>query len=386
MKLTNSEALVKRALKVFPSGANTISKFPKKRSKYPVIRDAQGSVLWDEDGNEYIDWTAGLGAVVLGYDYVFKQDNNCGNLLSSVTEDEILLAEKLVEIIPCAEQVRFFKTGSECTSAAIRLAMSLFGSTCIFSGYHGWHDWYAYHLPSPKNNGCDSNCNINLEYGNLESLRYYIKKYEPACFILEPINRIYPEKANPEYLKEVRRLCTKYNVLLIFDEIISGFRYDIGGISTLWDIEPDLACYSKAMANGYPIAALVGKEKYMKHFEDIHVSGTFNGERKSIVEALNTIEVIEKDQWFFDELRSKGFRIATYLRDKAKYLNFVDVKFWSGWFKLVWKDEAKRKKFYDCVLENGVYSMDDHFIMYCHTEEQIDKTLEVYEKGFKEIK
>ena len=235
MNLTKSEVLVKRALKVFPGGANTLSKYPERRTKYPVISYGDGCKLWDADGNKFIDWTAGLGAIILGYEVFNSTQYIEAPLLSSVTEAEILLAEKLIQIIPCAEQVRFFKTGSESTLAAIRLARAITGrKNVIYCGFHGWHDWYANELLFPKSNGTFQQYSDSFEYGNINTLTYTLNYYNPACIIMEPVNRFCPEKASKEYLQEVRSLCTQNNIILIFDEILSGFRYDIGGVSTLW--------------------------------------------------------------------------------------------------------------------------------------------------------
>lgn len=379
--MTNKETLKQRALKVFPGGANTASKYINRRNKYPIITSGNGSIIFDTNRNSYIDWTAGLGAVILGYR---KQKYiDYGNLFSSVTEEEIILAEKLIEIVPCAEQVRFFKTGSECTSAAVRLARAINKDPMILCcGYHGWHDWYVKTLPFDKRLGITDIYNTDtIEYDDIEDLEAYINMYGPSALIIEPVNRDKPDKANVKHLKEVRELCTKYNVLLIFDEIISGFRYDIGGISTLWDIEPDLACYSKAMANGYPIAALVGKEKYMKVLEYIHVSGTFNGERISIANALRTIKTIEEEN-VCDKITKIGFELRFNISCMIEQYDFIEVKGFQSWFRFVWKDEEKKRRFYDYVLSNGIYSMDDHFVMADHSEYDVEKTLGVYEKGF----
>lgn len=385
MIFTNSESLVKRALKVFPGGANTLSKYPGRRYGYPIIYKGQGCYLLDIDANSYIDWTAGLGAVILGYEQ-FKENKIFTPLYTSVTEEEILLAEKLVEIIPCAEQVRFFKTGSECTLAAIRLARAVTGrEEIIYSGYHGWHDWYAYN--TDKSKGSIYTYAEEFEYGieNIDKLERIIVTYNPACIIMEPVNRTCPEKASKEYLQEVRNLCTKNNVLLIFDEIISGFRYDIGGISTLWNIEPDLACYSKAMANGWPISALVGKEKYMKEMKDLMISGTFNGEILSCQYALRNIEFIQKNN-VIKNINDKAEYMINKLLIMIQGLHFIQIKYFKSKFDFIWSNQEKRKVFHDYVLENGVYTNDNHFMMSAHRQEDIEKTLEVYQKGFQLIK
>jgi len=388
MKLINSEALVKRALKVFPGGANTLSKYIDRRSKYPVISYGDGCYLWDVDNNKYIDWTAGLGAIILGYEPFDATQYWDTPLYSSVTEEEILLAEKLVEIIPCAEQVRFFKTGSESTLAAIRLARAITGCKIVlYCGYHSWHDWYAFNLESPKGKGARFAYQHSkpFGYGNIDQLKNYVIMQDPACIIMEPVNRFCPEKASKEYLQEVRELCDKTGVILIFDEIMSGFRYDIGGISTLWNIEPDLACYSKAMANGWPIAALVGKEKYMSQMKDLMISGTFNGEVLSCINALQTINFIE-DNNVLEKLDGKASFMIHQILDMIEGFSFIKMNFFSPKFDFVWSNQEKRNIFHEYVLENGIYTNDNHFMMYAHKKEDIEKTLEVYKKGFDLIK
>ena len=299
---TRSNELYERALNSIPLASQTFSKsamnFPRRASPLFLER-GQGAYVWDYDGNKYIDYVLGLMPIVLGYcdpdvdDAIRKQLNN-GIIFSLPSDLEIQLAEKLTELIPCAEMARFGKNGSDVTSAAIRLARAYTGRDRIaVCGYHGWHDWYigttARNLGVPE---CVKNLSSKFIFNDLDSLESLLKS-DPAGFsvvILEPTGVIEPEKG---FLEGVRKLCDQYGVVLVFDEIVTGFRVDMGGAQRKYGVTPDLATFGKAMANGMPISAIVGKRKIMKLMDDIFFSGTFGGETLSLAAAIATIDKLE---------------------------------------------------------------------------------------------
>jgi len=386
MNLTKSKELTKRALAVFPGGANTSSKYPNRfpRDCYPVIVDAEACYLWDADNNKYIDWTAGLGAVVLGYNRnsIYLPHT----LYSTVTKAEIELAERLVDIIPCAEQVRFFKTGSESTLAAVRLARAITKNEYVLhSGYHSWHDWYASSLPTPKNMGTKDIYSIHFDYGSIERLKEVIGHYDPACIIIEPVNRYLPELANDIYLEAVRNICDKTNTILIFDEILSGFRFGFGPTELTKDIIPDLSCYSKAMGNGAAIAALVGKKEYMKEIEHLHISGTFNGEQSACNYASSIIDCIERYD-VIDNIWKKSIPFGKKLSELFTDFPYATMHQFGPYINLVWTDAMRRSEFYWYSMSHGVYANDNHFMMYCHSPQDIETTLQVYEEAINFVK
>ena len=300
---TRSNELYERALNSIPLASQTFSKsamnFPRRASPLFLER-GQGAYVWDYDGNKYIDYVLGLMPIVLGYcdpdvdDAIRKQLNN-GIIFSLPSDLEIQLAEKLIELIPCAEMVRFGKNGSDATSAAIRLARAYTGRDRIaVCGYHGWHDWYigttARNLGVPKS---VQDLSSKFIFNDLDSLERLLKTDLTgfAAVILEPTGLFEPENG---FLEGVRGLCDQNGVVLVFDEIVTGFRVDMGGAQRKYGVTPDLATFGKAMANGMPISTIVGKREIMKLMDDIFFSGTFGGETLSLAAALATITKLEK--------------------------------------------------------------------------------------------
>jgi glutamate-1-semialdehyde 2,1-aminomutase len=298
-----SNKLYECALRSIPLASQTFSKsamnFP--RGAAPLFFEkGQGAYVWDYDGNKYIDYVLGLMPIILGYcdpdvDEAIRNQLNNGIIFSLPSDLEIQLAEKLIELIPCAEMVRFGKNGSDATSAAIRLARAHTGRDRIaVSGYHGWHDWYigttARNLGVPKS---VQDLSSKFIFNNLDSLESLLKS-DPTSFaavILEPTGVCEPENG---FLEGVRGLCDQYGVVLVFDEIVTGFRVDMGGAQRKYGVTPDLATFGKAMANGMPISTIVGKREIMKLMDDIFFSGTFGGETLSLAAALATITKLEK--------------------------------------------------------------------------------------------
>jgi len=299
---TQSNELYERALRSVPLASQTFSKsamnFP--RGATPLFFEkGQGAYVWDYDGNKYIDYLLGLMPIILGYcdpdvDEAIRNQVNNGIIFSMPSDLEIQLAEKLIELIPCAEMVRFGKNGSDATSAAIRLARAYTKRDRIaVCGYHGWHDWYIGTTPRslgvPKSVQDLSSKFIFNDLDSLESLlRSSPKGF--AAVILEPTGAYEPKN---NFLEGVRNLCDKYGVVLVFDEIVTGFRVNMGGAQRKYGVIPDLSSFGKAMANGMPISAIVGKHEIMKLMNDIFFSGTFGGETLSLAAAIATINKLE---------------------------------------------------------------------------------------------
>lgn len=288
-----SQAQFARAKKVIPFAAQTFSKshlqFPQPSPLF--LSHGQGGLVWDIDGNEYVDLVAALLPNVLGYrdpdvDLAIRRQLAAGVSFSLATELEAQLAETLCRLIPCAEMVKFGKNGSDVTSAAVRLARHHTGRDRIGQfGYHGWHDWtVARHrgVPGPVRWLTDR---FPIDSYPTRSLADY------AAVIIEP-------ESNPELLQWLRDQCTACGTVLIFDEVITGFRFNLGGAQKLWNITPDLACFGKAMANGMPLAALVGRRDIMRGLEppdNAFYSGTFFGETLSLAAGIATIAKLERN-------------------------------------------------------------------------------------------
>ncbi len=406
MRLRTVEESLKwyeRAKKVIPGGAQTLSKQYGRMIRgvsSPTIMWGDGCYVYDYDYNRYIDWTASLGPVVLGYDYLCDYFSDAfryglSNVLLPMTNHlEVELAEKLIDIIPSAEMVRFFKSGSDATSAAIRLSRAISKKNRIICcGYHGWHDWYASTLPYVRSLGVVEDYNsesgpltVKIDYGDLDQLEYTLSRY-PACFILEPMNRQCPEKASKEYLQEVRKLCDKYGVILIFDEMIMGFRYAMAGGEEYFGVTPDLSCYGKAMANGFPLATLTGKRGLMEQIEHLQVSGTNFGELLSIKAALETIRIMEERNviehlWEIGTALSRGISKSIVV---LRLEEIVNIKGWGPWSSLVWSDNHIQNYFLQEMAKEGILYNRDFFSTFSHTDEEVRKTLDVIFRIFVDI-
>lgn len=308
-----SEKLLARELKVSPLAAQTFSKSYRYfcRGVAPSFMDhGQGCYIYDVDGNKFIDYMCALGPVTVGYNIpsvneaVIKQVNKfaSGSLQSEL---EVELAEKLCEVVPCAEMVRFVKNGGDATTAAIRLARAYTGrEVVLMSGYHGMHDWSI--GASENNKGVPKAvCELtkNFVYNDLKDLETKLQEDEVAAVILEPIQSNGPKEG---YLEGVKELAHKYGAVLIFDEVVSGFRYALGGASEMYGVTPDLAAFGKGMANGYAISAVAGKKELLEQIEHgVFVSTTFGGDAVSMAAALATIKILEQPG-FYENLTKIG--------------------------------------------------------------------------------
>ena len=314
------QKLYKRAKRVIPGGNMLLSKRPEMflPEKWPsYFSKSKGCKVWDLDGNEYIDMSImGIGTNTLGYGHpevdeaVIKTVKD-GNMATLNCPEEVYLAEKLVELHPWADMVRFARAGGEINSIAIRIARASTGKDKIaICGYHGWHDWYlstnlnddknldGHLLPGLQPNGVPrglTGTTLPFNYNDIEQLEQLIKdnKGEIAAIKME-VSRNEGPKDN--YLQKVRDLATENNIILIFDECTSGFRETFGGLHKKYDVEPDLAIFAKALGNGYAISACIGRQKFMQAAQQTFISSTFWTERVGPTAALKTLEVMEREK------------------------------------------------------------------------------------------
>jgi len=299
-----SNKFFQRASTVIPLASQTFSKSYQQvvLGAAPLFIDrAKGCHVIDLDGNEYIDYIMGLLPVVLGHcdpdvDAAIFRQMEKGITFSLPSPLETELSELLVDLIPCAEMVRFGKNGSDATTAAIRLARAVTGRDRVaVAGYHGWHDWYigttTRYLGVPD---AVRKLSATFDYNDANTLETLLSSDKEgfAAVILEPAGATPPE---PGFLERVKELTHQHGALLVFDEVISGFRINLGGAQKEYDVIPDLAAFGKSMANGMPISALTGSRKYMKQIENIFFSGTFAGEALSLAASLATIEKLERE-------------------------------------------------------------------------------------------
>lgn len=399
-----SNAMLERAKNVTPLGAQTYSKSYRyycEGNAPAFIERGEGCYVYDVDGNKFIDFVCALGPITIGYNNkrineAVIQQLNKGIIFSQQTEAELLLAEKIIEIIPCAEMVRFVKNGSDATTAAIRLARAYTDRELVaVSGYHGMHDWY---IGSTVNNRGipKAVCGLtkSFEYNNISSLRELFENFpnQIAAVILEPIQGDGPKEG---YLNELKILAEKNGSVLIFDEVVSGFRYALGGASELYDVKPDLVAFGKGMGNGLPISAVAGKSDILKLIEKgVFISTTFGGEALSLAGALETISILEEENsykhiWELGDMMLVGLRDLVkehYLEDVIKVSGLAPhcgVSF-KGIGSLSYLDV--NSVYSNVMTENGILTVGINNISLSHTKEDIEVFLEAADKSMKTIK
>jgi len=306
--------LWERAKTIIPGGNQLLSKRSEKflPNLWPAYYSkAKGCEVWDLDGNHYYDFAGmGVGSCIIGYAdddinrAVIESINN-GAMSSLNSYEEVDLAEKLISLHPWAEMVRFSRTGGEACAIAVRIGRAASGKGKIaFCGYHGWHDWYLSSnlgdatnldgqlLPGLMPKGVPRelrNTALPFNYNKIDELETLAEKYgdEIGVIIMEPMRASYPEN---DFLQKVRIIADNIGAVLIFDEVTSGFRMALGGIHLDLGVIPDIAVFGKALGNGFPISAIIGRRAVMDHAQDTFISSTFWTERIGFVAALATIK------------------------------------------------------------------------------------------------
>ena len=398
---------------------------------YPLcIAKALGSRLWDIDGNEYIDYHGSYGPSVLGQnpaeirEAVIDAMESKGILFALPHEAEIELCKRITELMPSAEKVILTCAGTEATYHAVRVARAYTGRERLikFEGaYHGWHDSVNQSLkpaldlagpagsPSTVPTSAGSPREVTalttvLPWNDAEALEARLERegHEVACLILEPvIHACGVLKPAPGFLERCRELCTRHGVLLIFDEMITGFRHDLGGCQKLFGVIPDLTTFGKAIANGYPLSGLAGRNDVMCLLEPegpVSYSGTFNGSLMSVTAALKTIEIMERDR-VHERLFELGSTLAEAINDEigrqgvpAQCQSFGSM--WCVYFTdrkienyrdiaafAVSKDTGIDAEFQAHLLDRGVYMQPFYtnrcFTSAAHSDTDVEQTIEV---------
>ena len=303
LDLAESLRLWDEAVALIPGGSQTNSKRPANYAfgQYPIYAArAKGARIWDVDGNEYLDYVNGLGPISLGYDYpavtaAVRDQLDRGTISGLLWPAEVTAARALTQVIPCAEQVRFFKGGGEATAAAARIARGATGRHVILNcGYRGWPDtWSAGHddaVPPPL-----SDYVLSFPFGDAAAVERLLAQQRgkvAAVFLGMP----YEAEADAGYLAAVRDLAHAHGALLVYDEIVTGFRLATGGGQEYHGVVPDLAVFAKGMANGMPLAAVVGRREVMGVAERLLISITFGGEALSLAACTAVVrEYRERD-------------------------------------------------------------------------------------------
>jgi len=396
LNLTRSMAMYEEAKRLTPGGMMGIRRpYNFVVGEYPIfIERGEGGHIVDVDGNDYIDMLCAYGPIILGYNEpeindAVKAQMDKGFCFSLVQPVQNQLQERLTRLIPSAEMVILVKTGSDATSVAVRIARGATDRDVILRcGYHGWHDWAVEsHGGVPQTT---QDLTVEFAYGDLADLEAKLEsnKQRVAGIIITPVGHplAAPVMAPPAgYLEGVRALADRYGAVLIFDEIRTGFRVSMGGAQQRYGVTPDLSTFGKAMANGYAISAVVGKEKYMKVCESkVFISSTFFPNSLEMVAAMKCLDILEREGtldtiWqrgtrFLEELErlvaDSGVPVTVSGIPPMPFLTFdrVDAHY-----------KARRERFYTETIRRGLFIQPFHHWYICarHTEADLARALQI---------
>ncbi|HPV14761.1 MAG TPA: aminotransferase class III-fold pyridoxal phosphate-dependent enzyme [Candidatus Cloacimonadota bacterium] len=407
LKLDKSMEMYAEVKTLVPGGVAGIRRpYNFVEGEYPIFFESgKGGRIIDVDGNEYIDYLCGYGPIIIGYreeeldQAVYEQIKNKGFCFSLTQSVQNTLVKKLQELIPCCEMASIVKTGSDATTIAIRVARAYTGKLKIARcGYHGWHDWCVEVRGGiPKKLYEDT---IEFHYNDLDMVEDICKANagNMAAIIVTPVGHIGADPVQmpkPGYLEGLRKLADKYECVLIFDEIRSGFRCHIGGAQALYGVTPDLATFGKAMANGYAIAALVGKREIMSVIADnVFLSSTFFPNSDGQIAALKTIEMLQRDN-MLEVVAQKGEKFAADVQ-KVVDDSGINAEFSGGpWMPYITfpRDEnglykKLRTEFYTQLIRRKVFLQPYHhgYICYRHTDEDLAYTVNAIKESLAELK
>ena len=396
-RYSKSLSLLERARKLIPAASQTFSKSPQLFSEgvNPVfIQSGDGCHVTDVDGNRYLDFTMGLCPVILGYrhpdvDKAIRAQLEEGILFSLPHPLEVEVSEMLVSRIPSAEMVRFAKNGSDVTTAAVRVARAYTGREHILAcGYHGWHDWYVGNtsraLGVPASVAALTH---PFPYNDLDALDKLFAQYrdQVAAVIMEPVGVVPPQE---KFLDQVKELAHRHGALLIFDEVVTGFRMAPGGAQAYFGVSPDLTCLGKSLANGMPLAALVGRRDVMALFDQVFFSLTFGGETLSLAAAQATLWAMDGAAlpgplWTQGQRLQEGFRKLVTSIGLAEHFDcigypprtVVTIKGTPSIPDMALKSYVQQ----ECAARGLLFS-GAHNLSLAHTAQAIDRALAIYDE------
>lgn len=390
-----SRRLLSQALKTIPLGSQT---FSKSHLQFPLeiapqfIERGDGATIWDVDGKSYTDFVNGLLSVMLGYqdrdvDAAIQAQLKNGIIFSMPHRLEMQVAELLVEMIPCAQMVRFGKNGSDATAGAIRLARAYTRRDHVaVCGYHGWQDWYI--GSTARNAGVPQDVSAlthAFTYNDLESLKRVFAQApgKLAAVILEPMNVAWPE---PGFLESVRALCDAHGAVLIFDETITGFRFHTGGAQALFGVTPDLATFGKGLANGMPLAAVVGKRELMQVMEDIFFSFTMGGETLSLAAAKAVLTKLRTHP-VVDTIAKTGEAIKSGIDEQIDRLgrpNWLSLAGHPAWSFIMMNDSESatswelKTLYIQEMVARGILTLGTQNISFAHSDQDVHAFLDAF--------
>ncbi len=407
LNLENSLKEFEKSKKYIPGGVLGIRRpYNFVEGEYPIFFDhGKGCKVFDIDGNEYIDYLCAYGPIIFGHreseidEAVKKQIDEKGFCFSLTQTYQNKLAEKLIEHIPSAEQVLFVKTGSDTTTTAIRIARAYTQKTKILRcGYHGWHDWCVEVKGGiPKKLYEDV---FEFKYNDIEGLEKILQEHkdDTAAIIVTPVGHPLAhkiEEPKDNFLQKARGLADKYKVVLIFDEIRSGFRVTLGGAQKYYDVTPDISVFGKAMGNGYPISAIVGKKEFMQKAEsEVFLSSTFFPNSLEYVAALKTIEIMERDKvlenvWEKGEYFAKKVKevLAKYPESGAEFSGIPPMPYITFAKDSEKKYKIRRNEFYTQLIRRKVFLQPYHhgYICYRHSYDDLNYTINAIEESLQVV-
>ncbi len=346
------------------------------------IEHAHGAYVYG-DGAELIDWSCGLGALTIGHGWGWGDVVGAPKCFPLPSRAEVHLAERLHDWVPCAEMSRFLKTGSDATSAAVRIARVYTGRDLIVDAgnYHGNQDWSiaAEHEGVPE---CVRHLTQRIPFNDVGRVEDWLKTRRVAALIMEPVSLITPM---PDYLPAVRDLCTKYGTVLIFDEVITGIRMAPGGAQEVYGVTPDLCAIGKGLANGYPISAVCGRRDLMECWSRTHLSGTHFGEPSCMEASLRTMAHLGQMR-FWEHQEFIGSSLLRFVRmeiEQAGVGEFVKAAGHPHWWVLQIPDAINQTYVQQCLIAAKVLgSNGSHFVSLAHTEEIMHTTVDAYRVAF----
>lgn len=400
--IAKSQEWFERSQRVIPGAAQTFSKSTSQfvQGVSPIfLQRGSGCRVWDVDGNEYIDYIQGLLPNILGYAHPAVNAAAAAQLAQGHSFSlphplEVEVAERLTKIIPCAEMVRFCKNGSDATAGAVRAARAFTGRERVaVCGYHGWQDWFigstTRHAGVPQ---AVRDLTHGFPYNDLAALERVLNEHagEFAAIVMEPVNFTEPAEG---YLQGVVEMAKKHGALLVFDEICSGFHFGLGGAQTLYGVKPDLACFGKAMGNGFPIACVVGRADVMQIFNEIFFSFTFGGEAASLAAAMVVLDILEQTD-ALARMRANGQRLQDGFNTMANEAGLATQLSCTGtpmWTLLNFRDaDGKpsflvRSLFQQETVKRGILMLVTHNMTAAHDDAAIEQTLEAYAATIKTL-
>ena len=405
------QKLYLKAKKLIPGGTMLLSKRPEMYlpDLWPAyFSRTKGCEVWDLDGNKFFDCsTMSVGTNSLGYsnkevDNSVQDVLKSGNMCTLNCPEEVLLAEKLVEINPWADMVRFARSGGEANAIAVRIARAASGKDNVaICGYHGWHDWYlaANHLNNDELSahliqglnplGVPKSLNGSIfpfNYNDYDYLEQIVNEKKIGVIKMEVVRNIKPKN---NFLQKIRELASKKGIVLVFDECTSGFRENFGGIHKKYNVEPDMAMYGKTLGNGYAITAVVGKKSIMEAAQNTFISSTFWTERIGPSAALKTLEIMERER-SWEQITSLGiYMIDKWKSVSKKYDINIDIYGLPSIssFKFLHPEHNKFKTFLTQeFLKKGYLATTSFYSSIAHNEAIIDDYSNILDEIFYKIK